>query len=211
MGHCSKTTQTHASCTIVLRKPIRTNRPAKQKETSMSNKYLIVVDMQNDFIDGALGTPEAQAIVENVVRKVQDFPGHVIFTLDTHQPDYLQTQEGKNLPVEHCIEGAHGWQLADALETIRAERDLPAYRKVTFGSVELAQDLARKNAQEPIESIELVGLCTDICVVSNALMLKGFMPEVPISVDARCCAGVTPEAQDAALATMASCQIAVER
>ena len=91
----------------------------------MSNKYLIVVDMQNDFIDGALGTPEAQAIVENVVRKVQEFPGHVIFTLDTHQPDYLQTQEGKNLPVEHCIEGAHGWQLADALETIRAERDLP--------------------------------------------------------------------------------------
>ena len=177
----------------------------------MSNKYLIVVDMQNDFIDGALGTPEAQAIVENVVRKVQEFPGRVIFTLDTHQPDYLQTQEGKNLPVEHCIEGTHGWQLADALEAIRAESDLPAYRKVTFGSVELAQDLARANAQESIEGIELVGLCTDICVVSNALMLKGFMPEVPISVDARCCAGVTPEAHEAALATMASCQIAVER
>lgn len=177
----------------------------------MGIRYLIVVDMQNDFIDGALGTPEAQAIVENVVRKVQDFPGRVIFTLDTHQPDYLQTQEGKNLPVEHCIEGTHGWQLADALEAIRAERDLPAYRKVTFSSVELAQDLARANAQEPIESIELVGLCTDICVVSNALMLKGFMPEVPISVDARCCAGVTPQAHEAALATMASCQVDIIR
>lgn len=187
------------------------NRPADRKEAYMGNKYLIVVDMQNDFIDGALGTPEAQAIVDAVVRKVQDFPGRVVFTLDTHQADYLQTQEGRNLPVEHCIEGTHGWQLAEALESIRAEHDLPAYRKVTFSSVELAQDLARENAQEPIESIELVGLCTDICVVSNALMLKGFMPEVPISVDARCCAGVTPEAHEAALATMASCQIEVRR
>ena len=187
------------------------NRPADRKEAYMGSKYLIVVDMQNDFIDGALGTPEAQAIVDAVVRKVQDFPGRVVFTLDTHQADYLQTQEGRNLPVEHCIEGTHGWQLAEALEGIRAEHDLPAYRKVTFGSVELAQDLARENAQEPIESIELVGLCTDICVVSNALMLKGFMPEVPISVDARCCAGVTPEAHEAALATMASCQIEVRR
>ena len=177
----------------------------------MENSYLVVVDMQNDFIDGALGTPEAQAIVENVVRKVREFPGRVVFTLDTHQPDYLQTQEGRNLPVEHCIEGTRGWQLADALEAIRAERDLPVYRKATFGSMELAQDLARENEQEPIESIELVGLCTDICVVSNALMLKGFMPEVPISVDTRCCAGVTPKAHEAALTTMASCQIAVER
>ena len=177
----------------------------------MENSYLVIVDMQNDFIDGALGTPEAQAIVENVVRKVREFPGRAVFTLDTHQPDYLQTQEGRNLPVEHCIEGTRGWQLADALEAIRAERDLPAYRKATFGSMELAQDLARENEQEPIESIELVGLCTDICVVSNALMLKGFMPEVPISVDARCCAGVTPKAHEAALTTMASCQIAVER
>ena len=160
------------------------NRPADRKEAYMGSKYLIVVDMQNDFIDGALGTPEAQAIVDAVVRKVQGFPGRVVFTLDTHQPDYLQTQEG---------------------------RDLPTYRKITFGSMELAQDLARENAQEPIESIELVGLCTDICVVSNALMLKGFMPEVPISVDARCCAGVTPEAHEAALATMASCQIEVRR
>ena len=177
----------------------------------MGIKYLIVVDMQNDFIDGALGTPEAQAIVDSVVRKVREFSGRVAFTLDTHQADYLNTQEGKNLPVEHCIEGTPGWQLAEALDAIRAERDLPAYRKATFASVELAQDLARVNAREPIESIELVGLCTDICVVSNALMLKGFMPEVPISVDARCCAGVTPQAHEAALATMVSCQVDIIR
>lgn len=176
-----------------------------------SNRYLIVVDMQNDFIDEALGTPEAQAIVDNVVKKVRDFPGRVVFTLDTHEANYLSTQEGEKLPIPHCIEGTHGWQLADELEDIRRERDLPAFRKNTFASVELAKTLAEKNAGSPIESIEIVGLCTDICVVSNALMLKGFMPEVPISVDARCCAGVTPEAHEAALRTMESCQIAVDR
>ena len=158
----------------------------------MGASYLIVVDMQNDFVDGSLGTPEAQAIVENVVRKVRSFPGNVVFTLDTHHADYLSTQEGTLLPVEHCIEGT-------------------AYRKETFASVELARDLARANEEDPLECIELIGLCTDICVVSNALTLKGFMPEVPLSVDARCCAGVTPEAHEAALRTMESCQVRIDR
>ena len=177
----------------------------------MGTQYLIVVDMQNDFVSGALGTPEAQAIVENVVRKVEAFPGTVIFTLDTHGPDYLATQEGANLPVEHCIEGTWGWQLVDELEAVRAARECTVYRKPTFASIDLARDLARENEAAPIEGIELVGLCTDICVVSNALALKGFMPEVPISVDATCCAGVTPEAHEAALRTMESCQVAVKR
>ncbi len=177
----------------------------------MGAKYLIVVDMQNDFIDGALGTPEAQAIVDNVVSKVRDFDGKVIFTLDTHHPDYPSTQEGKRLPVQHCIRETHGWHLEDRLEALREEHNLPAMEKPTFGSTELAQLLCRENETQPIESIELVGLCTDICVVSNALILKAFMPEVAILVDAQCCAGVTPQAHDAALATMESCQIDVKR
>lgn len=175
------------------------------------NSYLIVVDMQNDFIDGALGTPEAQAILGNVVRKTREFKGNIVFTLDTHGPDYFSTQEGKMLPVEHCIEGTHGWELADDLGEIRREHDVPVFRKNTFASVDLAKALSEAHAQKPIERIEIVGLCTDICVVSNALMLKGFMPEVPIAVDARCCAGVTPEAHEAALRTMESCQIDVVR
>lgn len=134
----------------------------------MGASYLIVVDMQNDFVDGSLGTPEAQAIVENVVRKVRSFPGNVVFTLDTHHADYLSTQEGTLLPVEHCIEGTHGWQLVDALEGIRTARSLPAYRKETFASVELARDLARANEEDPLERIELIGLCTDICEIGRA-------------------------------------------
>ena len=177
----------------------------------MGNAFLIVVDMQNDFVSGSLGTPEAQAIVDNVAHKVMEFPGTVIFTLDTHGADYLTTQEGENLPVEHCIEGTWGWQLVDELKAIRHERGFATYRKPTFASIDLARDLARENEESPIERIELVGLCTDICVVSNALTIKGFMPEVPIAVDAACCAGVTPDAHEAALATMESCQVAVIR
>ena len=177
----------------------------------MGNAYLIVVDMQNDFVSGSLGTPEAQAIVDDVVRKVEGFDGTVVFTLDTHGADYLATQEGRRLPVEHCIEGTWGWQLVDELERIRDQRGLATYRKGTFASVDLARDLARENEERPIDSIELVGLCTDICVVSNALAIKGFMPEVPIAVDAACCAGVTPEAHEAALRTMESCQVNVAR
>ena len=175
----------------------------------MAKKVLVVVDMQNDFITGSLGTPEAQAIVPKVVEKIQGFGGTVLYTQDTHGADYLQTQEGRNLPVEHCLKGTWGWQLEPRVEAVRATTPI---EKPTFGSKGLAEVLKAWDTYEgPLEEIVLIGLCTDICVVSNALMLKGFMPEVPISVDARCCAGVTPEAHEAALATMASCQIEVRR
>ncbi len=169
-------------------------------------KILIVIDMQNDFIDGALGTPEAVAIVENVKAKIKEYsPADVFATMDTHTPDYLNTQEGRNLPVEHCIKGTEGWQIrSDIAELLDGAK---IYEKPTFGSTALAKDIAKIAAKEDIE-IELVGLCTDICVASNALLLKAHMPEVKISVDPACCAGVTPESHEAALATMAMCQIA---
>lgn len=175
----------------------------------MSNSYLIIVDMQNDFIDGALGTPEAQAIVEGVVRRAADFDGTVVFTRDTHGADYASTQEGRNLPVPHCIEGTQGWELAPELEAVRAERRAPVFDKPSFGSLDLARWLVSQNAAEPIDSIELCGLCTDICVVSNALTIKAHLPEVPLSVSPALCAGVTPAAHDAAIATMASCQVQI--
>ena len=170
-------------------------------------KYLIVVDMQRDFVTGVLGTKEAQQILPAVVSRVQGFDGQVIFTRDTHQSDYMETQEGKYLPVPHCIQDSEGWQLVEPLEEIRAKRQFPVYDKVTFGCPELARDLVLTNRQEPIESIELIGVCTDICVVSNALTIKAHLPEVPMYVDPACCAGVTPQAHEAALTTMNSCQI----
>lgn len=170
-------------------------------------RYLIVVDMQKDFVTGVLGTKEAQQILPAVAAKVRGFEGRVIFTRDTHQSDYMETQEGKYLPVPHCIQGSEGWQLVEELEEIRAERSLPVYDKVTFGCPELARDLVEADGQEPVESIELIGVCTDICVVSNALTIKAHLPEVPMYVDPACCAGVTPQAHEAALATMRSCQI----
>ena len=174
-------------------------------------RFLIVVDMQNDFINGSLGTKEAEGIVSNVVRKINEWPDEVIFTRDTHKSDYLLTQEGKNLPVEHCIKNTHGWQIREEVAAAGFERDHEpdVIDKPTFASKKLAKQLATLNKVSPIEEIELVGLCTDICVVSNALMLKGFLPEVPISVDASSCAGVTPEKHLAALETMRSCQINV--
>ncbi len=170
-------------------------------------KYLIVVDMQNDFITGSLGTKEAQAIVPAVLKKVREYDGKVIFTKDTHTADYLNTQEGKKLPVEHCIEGQEGWQLSGELEKLAQEDGCKIYKKPTFGCVELAADLKAVNDGEPIEEIELCGLCTDICVISNALLLKAFMPEVPVSVDASCCAGVTVTSHQNALDAMKMCQI----
>ena len=170
-------------------------------------KILVVVDMQNDFIDGALGTPEAVAIVENVKAKIRAYDAADVFvTMDTHGPEYLTTQEGRNLPVEHCIKGSVGWLVRrDIAELLDGAK---VYEKPTFGSTALAKDIAEIAAKEDIE-IELIGLCTDICVVSNALLLKASMPEVRISVDASCCAGVTPEKHLAALETMRSCQIQV--
>ena len=175
----------------------------------MGQRYLVVVDMQHDFVDGALGTPGAQAIVASVAAKAQAFDGTVVFTKDTHYSDYLQTLEGKNLPVEHCLHGTPGWELMPELQAIRDERNSFVFEKTTFASLDLAMWLAEENVAEPIESIELIGLCTDICVVSNALLIKGWIPEVPLKVDASLCAGVTPDSHKAALATLRSCQVEV--
>ncbi|MBQ9517240.1 MAG: cysteine hydrolase [Eubacterium sp.] len=169
-------------------------------------KFLVVVDMQNDFVDGALGTPEAQAIVGNVVREIENFDGEVFATLDTHYENYLSTAEGKKLPVPHCIKGTDGWLLnADVQKALEAKGFTPA-EKGTFGCVALPNMLAQKVGTEDF-AVELVGLCTDICVVSNALLLKAIFPERAISVKESCCAGVTPELHNAAIATMKSCQI----
>lgn len=168
-------------------------------------KFLIVVDMQNDFIDGALGTKEAVAILPAVKEKIQSFDGRVLFTRDTHEADYMSTQEGKNLPVEHCIKDTDGWQIHPELEALRKEE---AIDKPTFGSVALGQLLkAYDTYEEKIESITLIGLCTDICVISNAMLIKAYLPETPVYVDAACCAGVTPESHERALDAMTVCQI----
>lgn len=168
-------------------------------------KYLIVVDMQNDFITGSLGTKEAEAVLPKVIEKVKNYEGIVIYTKDTHKEGYLATQEGKNLPVEHCMEGTWGWELAGELEELSKEKKV--FNKPTFGSIELASYLTEEN--EGIEEIELCGLCTDICVISNAFVIKANLPEVPIIVDASCCAGVTPESHLNALSAMKMCQVKV--
>ena len=205
-------------------------------------KILVVVDMQNDFIDGALGTPEAVEIVPAVVKKIKEFDGLVVLTRDTHQENYMQTQEGSKLPVPHGIEGTDGWQInvevmeaadqqaealsesyADDDDAVMVTIDPSIFNKPTFGCVELGEALLRANQAEPdaengidaddteniIESIEVIGLCTDICVISNAMLLKAFLPEVPVIVDAACCAGVTPESHMRALGAMQACQIEV--
>lgn len=170
-------------------------------------KILVVIDMQNDFIDGALGTAEAVGIVEAVKEKIRSYPAaDVIATMDTHFEDYMQTQEGKYLPVPHCIRGTEGWEIRPEIADLL--KGAKIYEKPTFGSMKLAADLKAAADKEEIE-LELIGLCTDICVVSNALLLKAQMPEVKISVDASCCAGVTPVKHEAALETMRSCQIQV--
>lgn len=169
---------------------------------------LIVVDMQNDFIDGALGTKEAVAIVPQVKEKIASFSGPVIFTRDTHPENYMETQEGKNLPVPHCIKGTEGWQIRPELDRLRKTEPVD---KPGFGSVELGQMLLDMNEKEPIASVTLIGLCTDVCVISNALIIKAFLPEVPVRVDAACCAGISPESHDNALSAMAMCQVEILR
>ena len=178
------------------------------KEEQVMNDVLIVVDMQNDFIDGALGTAEALAIVPKVKEKIEGFQGQVFFTRDTHQANYMDTQEGRKLPVPHCIEGSDGWQIRPELEALRRTE---AVDKPGFGSVQLAERLREMNESEPIDSVTLIGLCTDICVISNAMLIKAFLPELPVKVDAACCAGVTPESHENALAAMAMCQIEILR
>ena len=171
-------------------------------------KFLIVVDTQNDFIDGALGTKEALAILPAVKAKIQGFDGRVIFTRDTHEEDYLTTQEGKNLPVMHCIKDTDGWQIRPELEALRKEEPID---KPSFGSIALGQLLKTYDTyDEKIESITLIGLCTDICVISNAMIIKAFLPETPVIIDSACCAGVTPESHQNALNAMSICQIEIQ-
>ena len=213
------------------------NNQNNNEKPGKGKHYLIVVDMQKDFIDGSLGTEEAQSIVEKVKAKILSYPKERVYaTLDTHGEDYLSTQEGKRLPVPHCIKGTEGWGLHPALK----ELILPDhfFEKGSFGSLQLAESMRTLFTKQVIEeatmakntgnikdtveirgdaeigaypdfTIELVGLCTDICVVSNALLLKAFLPEIPISVDSSCCAGVTKEKHLAALETLRSCQVEV--
>ena len=174
-------------------------------------RILVVVDMQKDFVDRALGTKEAVAIVPAVAEKIRQYArrGDVILaTRDTHEPEYLQTREGKHLPVPHCIRGSEGWQLCGEVAAALPPEAV-IVDKPTFGSTALAELVGEYVARYGAEHVhaELVGLCTDICVVSNALLLKAFYPEMPLSLDPSCCAGVTPESHEAALATMRMCQI----
>ncbi|MBQ1511590.1 MAG: cysteine hydrolase [Selenomonadaceae bacterium] len=166
-------------------------------------KCIVVVDMQNDFIDGSLGTKEAQEMLPRLVKKLErETDATLVFTQDTHTAGYLETQEGKNLPVKHCIKPEKGWEIAAALKPF-AEKAAAIVEKPTFGSTKLP------DAVRDFDEIELVGLCTDICVISNALLLKAFYPEKSISIDASCCAGVTPESHENALGAMKMCQIRV--
>lgn len=178
-------------------------------------KTLIVIDMQRDFIDGSLGTKEAQAIVPNVKKKIEEYKSRgdeIIFTRDTHGENYLETNEGKHLPVKHCIEGTDGWQIHPDIDISECEHiDKPNFGWMFWSSTESPYEDDDDNTYyfRDLEDIEIVGLCTDICVVSNALILKANYPWVNITVDASCCAGVTPESHKAALLTMKMCQINV--
>ena len=172
-------------------------------------KILIVIDMQNDFVTGALGSEEAKKIVPTVVEKVKNYDGDVIFTRDTHGKDYMQTQEGKNLPVPHCIKDTDGWQIISELLALQQENNYKVFDKPTFGSTELAEYIKNEYEKGNIDEVELIGVCTDICVVSNAMIIKANAPELPVSVTAGCCAGVTPKKHNAALETMQSCQIKI--
>ncbi len=168
-------------------------------------KLLVVIDMQIDFISGALGTPEAEAIVPAVAQKIQAFPGDVVYTRDTHQENYLETQEGRNLPVVHCVQGTPGWEIHPEIQKAGEGKTVAVIDKPTFGSTELCKFAAAGS----YDAIELVGLCTDICVISNALCLKSHLWEIPITVWSDCCAGVTPESHENALSAMKLCQINV--
>ncbi len=173
-------------------------------------EILVAVDLQNDFIDEALGTKEAEAIVENAVKKILSYKGKKVFaTMDTHHEDYMDTVEGKHLPVPHCIKGTHGWEIAPKILSALKEVDAEIIEKPTFGSIELSQAVKEYAEGEDVK-IELIGLCTDICVISNALLLKANLYGSEIYVDPECCAGVTPESHDAAIATMKMCHINME-
>lgn len=169
-------------------------------------KILVVVDMQNDFIDGALGTAEAVAIVDAAAEKIKNFNGDVFVTYDTHFDNYMETQEGKKLPVPHCIKGTKGWELNSKIAAALKDKIYTPVEKLTFGSVDLPS-LVKETIGDDSAEITLIGLCTDICVVSNALLLKANLLDAEIFVDSACCAGVTPATHNAALDTMRCCQI----
>ena len=174
-------------------------------------KLLVVVDMQKDFIDGALGTEEAVTIVPHVVSKIKEFQqagDRIVFTKDTHFENYLETQEGKNLPVVHCMKGTVGHEICEEITAVINPEEYTVYEKVTFGSSEFALDL-KNGVYDDVESITLIGLCTDICVISNAMLCKTFLTETPVYIVADCCAGVTPESHENALRAMEMCQIKI--
>ena len=167
-------------------------------------KLLVVVDMQNDFVTGPLGTPEAKEIVKKVKARIDQAVKNkegIAFTRDTHTKNYLNTQEGKKLPVEHCIRQTNGWEIEKSLQVPAAN----VFDKDTFGSLDLAHYLL----MTPYDEVELIGVCTDICVISNALLIKAYLPELKITVNRSCCAGTTPENHENALRAMQQCQIEI--
>ena len=166
-------------------------------------KLLAVIDMQNDFIDGTLGTREAVEITDRVAAKIVDFEGEVVFTLDTHTQNYFNTQEGINLPIMHCIKGTHGWELSSKLKPL--SQNCIIFEKPSFGSVEFGKYVSDSGFDE----VYLIGLCTDICVISNAMLIKAFAPETKVIVDSSCCAGTTKQNHENALSAMKMCQIEI--
>ncbi|MBE6585137.1 MAG: cysteine hydrolase [Ruminococcaceae bacterium] len=172
---------------------------------------LIVIDMQNDFVDGVLGSPEAVSILPAVVDKISHHQGRIIFTRDTHGKDYMETREGKYLPVPHCINGTRGWEIKDRVwDAANGKPHVEVIDKPTFGSTELSELLVKYHGNTAIEKITLIGVCTDICVISNAMLIKAALPEIDVIVDADCCAGVTSESHNNALTAMKACQIIIE-
>ncbi len=175
----------------------------------MATTCLVVVDVQNDFVSGTLGSEAAREMLPRLLDKVRSHDGPLLFTRDTHYTNYSSTLEGRLLPVEHCIESTWGWQIVSELDSLRHERKSRVFDKETFGSTELGAALAEMLAAGEINAVEFVGLCTDICVVSNALLARSFAPQLRIIVDASCCAGTSSANHRAALTTMACCQVKV--
>jgi nicotinamidase-related amidase len=170
-------------------------------------RVLVVVDMQNDFITGALGTPEAVAMLPRAVEKVKGWRGPVLFTRDTHTEEYLNTQEGRLLPVVHCVRGSWGWQIHPDLEALRKSEPMD---KPGFGALTLADRLRGMDRLETVESVTVIGLCTDVCVISDALIVKAALPQAAVCLDAACCAGITPRGHTVALEAMKACQILIQ-
>ena len=172
-------------------------------------KCLVVIDVQNDFVTGSLGTAEAVEMLPRLLEKMRSFEGAILMTIDTHEENYLDTQEGRMLPVKHCIMGTEGWRFPEEVNALRESRGARIYAKPTFGSEKLVADLKRLYESDELESVELVGLCTDICVISNAMVLRAAFPETEIEILSDCCAGVTPQSHQTALDAMRACQFTI--